>query len=292
MAAPLGLFLLLQRPMAREALLGAALLGLVAWGVAHAAPGFPRLEAAWVCALAGGATLALMLRPPATGDLVATGLMAVGFAAAGAALFALPTGTTFAQVRWLAERHFGDQSRLLFDALTQASGAVPGGDSTPTLTAFQASADAVVQLVSRFLPGLVLLQSVAALAAAWALYQLLARHPEGAALPRLRDFRFNDHLVWGVVLALLALVMPVGAGVLRPIGGSLATFFGGLYVARGLGVVLALAAAAGFGGPLAAVLSALITVFLLPIALLSALALGVSDTWVDWRKLAVKVQKR
>jgi predicted membrane protein DUF2232 len=286
-AAPLGLFLLLQRPMAREALLGAALLGLVAWSVAHATPGFPRLEAAWVCALAGGVAVAFALRPPATGDLVATGLQAVAFAAIGVTLFALPTGTSLEEVRWLGERHFGDQARMLFDALSQA--ADPGN---PALAAFQASAATVVQVVSRLLPGLVLLQSVAALAAAWALYRLLARHPEGAPLPRLRDFRFNDHLVWGIVLALLALVAPFGTSVLRPLGLNLSAFFGALYVARGIGVLLVLAAAAGFGGPFAVVLSALIVVFLLPIAALSTLALGVSDTWVDWRKFAVKVQKK
>ena len=93
------------------------------------------------------------------------------------------------------------------------------------------------------------------------------------------------------MLALAALVLPIGTGLLRPIGGNLAAFFGGLYVARGLGVLLALAAAAGVGGPFAALFTVFITVFLLPLALFSTLAIGVSDTWVDWRKLAARVHK-
>jgi hypothetical protein len=70
------------------------------------------------------------------------------------------------------------------------------------------------------------------------------------------------------------------------VGGNLATFFGGLYVIRGLGITAALAAAAGVGGPFAALLAGLVTVFLLPVALFGVLALGVTDTWIDWRRLA------
>lgn len=289
-AVPLGLFLVLQRPSAREALLGAALLGYVAWSVAHPGSGFPRLEAAWVCLLGSGVAAMMLLRPPARGPVTASVLVAVAITAGMALLAAAAARVGFDEVRFLAERHYGQQARLVVQALAAASGTAPGAGSE-ALAAFDATADTVVQVLSRLLPGLVLLQSVAALAAAWGLYRLLARHPEGTALPALREFRFNDHLVWGVVLALAALVLPWGAAWLRPLGGNLAAFFGGLYAARGLGVLVALAATAGVGGPFAAVLAALAAVFLLPLVLFSMLALGVTDTWIDWRRLAAKAKQ-
>ncbi len=288
---PLGLFLVLQRPTARETLTGVALLAWVAWGVAQPGAGFPRLEAAWVCLLGSGVAMAMLLRPPSKGPLVASGLVAVGLSAGLALLAAGAARVGFDEVRFLAERHYGLQARLVLQALAAASGAAPG-TSSPALAAFETTADTVVQVLGRVLPGLVLLQSMAALAAAWALYRLLARHPEGEPLPTLRDLRFNDHLVWGVVLALAALVVPWGVGWLRPLGGNLATFFGALYVVRGLGVVLALGAAAGVGGPFAAVLGALAAIFLMPLVLFSMLALGVTDTWIDWRRLAAKAKQR
>jgi len=272
-------------------MVGAVLLGYVAWSVAQPDPGFARLEAAWVCLLGGGVAVMMLLRPPSRGSLTTSALVAVGVATLVAVLAASAAQVGFGEVRFLAERHYGQQARLLVQAMAGATGAQPG-TASPTVDAFQATADSVVAVIGQVLPGLVLLQSVAALAAAWALYRLLAAHPEGEALPQLREFRFNDHLVWGIVFALAALVVPVGAGWLRPLGGSLATFFGGLYVARGLGILMALGAAAGVGGPFATLLGILAFVFLLPLVLFSTLALGVTDTWVDWRRLAARTKQR
>jgi hypothetical protein len=109
-------------------------------------------------------------------------------------------------------------------------------------------------------------------------------------LPRLREFRFSDQLIWGVVLALIALVLP-GQQVLHLVGGNLAMFFGGLYMVRGLGIVAAIAAAAGIGGPIVAILASVVSVLLWPLVIPGALALGLTDTWVDWRKLASKARK-
>lgn len=290
-AVPLGLFLVLQRPSARETLTGVALLGWVIWGVAHPGSGFPRLEAAWLCLLGSGVAAMMLLRPPGRGSLMASGLIALAITAGMAVLAAATARVGFDEVRFLAERHYGQQARLVLQALSAASGTAPGATS-PTLAAFDSTADTVVGVLSRLLPGLVLLQSMAALAAAWGLYRLLARHPEGTPLPALKELRFNDHLVWGVVLALIALVIPWGAGWLRPLGGNLAAFFGGLYVARGLAVLVALGATAGVGGPFATLLGALAAVFLLPLVLFSMLALGVTDTWIDWRRLAAKAKQR
>jgi len=234
--------------------------------------------------------VALLLRPPGTFPLVSGGLVAVGTAAlAGAVLIAVTT-FSFGELRWLAEKHYGEQVRLILGVLSERL--APTGEASPTMVALEQTADAAVQAVSSLLPALVLLQSLAALALAWTLYRVFAREPEGSVLPTLREFRFNDHLVWGIVLAAIALVWP-GRETVRLVGGNLATFFGGLYVVRGLGVVGAMAAAAGVSGPLMGLLAAFVTVFLLPIALLGALAFGVSDTWLDWRRrLAQRAKDR
>jgi len=285
-AAPLGLMLLLQRPERRESLIAGALLGLVAWSVVSPADGFGRFEGAWVCLLTGGTAIALALHRPGR-SLVGSGLLAVGTAAVAGALLVLVTPFSFAELRWVAERHYGVQARLLLEAMNRAVATGGGDGGGELLQTMELTLNEMVSAVSRLMPALVLLQSLAALAAAWALYRWLARHPEGEPLPRLREFRFSDHLIWGVVLALIALVLP-GASAIRELGGNLAAFFGGLYVVRGLGIVAALAAAAGLGGPFAALVASFAAIFLMPLVMFGALALGVLDTWVDFRKMTVK----
>ena len=54
-AVPLGLLLLFQRPAAREALLGVALLGLSAWIAAGDTSSLGRFCGAWICLLGGAA---------------------------------------------------------------------------------------------------------------------------------------------------------------------------------------------------------------------------------------------
>lgn len=283
-AAPLGLLLLLQRPAGRESVIGAAALVLAGWIAFGGGDAFGRFEGAWVCLLAGGTVVALAWRPAPKG-LVGTGLIAVSVAGVAGSVAIALTSFSWGELYWLAQRHYGFQARLLLEGLTMRLGALEGG--ADVLATLETGLNQTVDLVSRLLPALILLQSVAALAAAWALYQKVARHPEGEPLPRLRDFRFSDHLIWGVVLALVALVFP-GAQALRLVGGNLAAFFGALYVVRGLGIVAALAAAAGVGGPFAALLAFFAMVFLLPLVMFAALALGVTDTWMDWRKAAKK----
>ena len=282
-AAPLGLMLLFQRPERRESLIAGALLGLAAWSALGPADAFGRFEGAWVCLLTGGTAIALAVHRPGR-SLVGSGLLAVATAAAVGALLVVVTPFSFAELRWLAERHFGLQARVLLETMNRGA-AAGGAESGELLQAVEIAFNQMVALVSQLLPGLVLLQSMAALAAAWALYRWLARHPEGEPLPTLREFRFDDHLIWGVVLALVALVLP-GASAVRDLGSNLAAFFGGLYVMRGLGIVAALAAAIGMTGLPAALMVIFAVVFLAPFLVLGALALGVLDTWVDFRRFA------
>lgn len=131
------------------------------------------------------------------------------------------------------------------------------------------------------LPAMLALESLAVLAVAWALYQRLARVRIGPPLAPLRQFRFNDQLIWGLVVGITLAVLPSFAE-LREAGLNLLVFFGALYVVRGLGVMSWMLAPRRWTRAL------IVAVGLLAWQLLAtvALALGVGDTWLDWRNRA------
>ncbi len=94
----------------------------------------------------------------------------------------------------------------------------------------------------------------------------------------MREFRFSDQLVWGLIVGLVVVLLPSLAAI-RPIGLNLLVFFGALYALRGFGVL------AWFLAPDRIGLAPLIGFALLMPPLVGALALGLGlgDTWVDWR---------
>jgi hypothetical protein len=127
-------------------------------------------------------------------------------------------------------------------------------------------------------PAMLALESLAVLALAWALYQRLGRARVGPALQPLRGFRFNDQLVWGLIVGITLLVVP-GFAELRGAGVNLLVFFGALYVVRGLGVLAWLFAPRRWAKVALVVVGVLAWQLLAPFAL----AIGVGDTWLDWR---------
>lgn len=155
----------------------------------------------------------------------------------------------------------------------------------------QATAARLAELpptAARLTPALLALESLAALALAWALYHRLSRTRLGPPLGALRQFRFNDQLVWGLVLGATFVLVPT-LRPLRPVGANLLVFFGALYALRGLGVLRWLAPER------VAALVALGLALLVPVlgvALVGgavgglALALGLADGWSDWRRRA------
>jgi len=85
-------------------------------------------------------------------------------------------------------------------------------------------------------PGLLVLESMAALALVWGLYHRVSRVRLGPPLGALREFRFNDQLVWGLVAGITFVALPT-LGSFRGAGFNLLLFFGVLYALRGLGVL-------------------------------------------------------
>src|SRR5439155_4555590 len=91
----------------------------------------------------------------------------------------------------------------------------------------------IAQAGDRFFPSLLALESIAAVAIAWAIYHRLSRARLGPPLGLLRDFRFNDQLVWGLIVGLTIFFVPT-LSAMRIVGRNLLVFFGALYALRGL----------------------------------------------------------
>ena len=134
-------------------------------------------------------------------------------------------------------------------------------------------------------PALLALESLAALALGWAAFHRLSRVRIGPPLGALRDMRFNDQLVWGLVVSATVLLLPTLAE-WRTLGANLFCFFGSLYALRGAGVltwwipdrfalsaVIVLVMLVPILGPVWVVLAVLAVTF----------SLGLGDTWRDFR---------
>ena len=129
-------------------------------------------------------------------------------------------------------------------------------------------------------PALLARGSRAAGALAGGLYHRMSRARLGAALAPFRFFRFSDELIWALVAGMTITVLP-SLDALRVAGANLVVFFGALYALRGFGVIAWFYPQATLGAQVAAVA---VAVVLLPVSLPLAVGLGVTDTWIDWRR--------
>ena len=153
--------------------------------------------------------------------------------------------------------------------------------TTAMLDRFEGQVSGLPQLSRGVLPSMLALQTLAAMALAWALYHRFSRARLGEPLGRLREFRFNDHWIWSVIVGLLLALLPA-LEVLRPLGVNLLVFFGALYALRGAGVL------AWFLRPGRSWLGLLVGVALLLLlrdgAAIALGLVGLGDTWADWRR--------
>src|SRR5438128_12250283 len=90
------------------------------------------------------------------------------------------------------------------------------------------------------------LQTLSGLTLDWKWHRRVARHPLGPPPAPFRDFRFGDHWVWAIIVALVGWITPVVAG-LKLAALNLLVVLGGLYLGRGIALVVACAAAVGIG---------------------------------------------
>ena len=162
----------------------------------------------------------------------------------------------------------------------------------PMLGEFEQRLTATSKTGAGLFPSLLLLESLVALALAWTSYHRLARTRLGAPLGPLKDFRFNDQLVWGLIAG-LAIVFVPAFDFINGAGRNLLVFFGALYAIRGFGVLswflspgaLAATLTIGFAMLWWPVLN-LVALSGFMLLALAAFGLGLGDTWADWRRRA------
>lgn len=137
-------------------------------------------------------------------------------------------------------------------------------------------------------PGLLVLQTLAALALAWQWHERLASHPLQPPVTPFREFRFGDHWVWGLVGVLLIWAVPRLAFV-KGLALNLGLVLSVLYCLRGAAVVVALAGGAGVPVWTLTVATVIAVLLVVPLLLLipGLWTLGVFDTWLAFRQRRV-----
>ena len=246
---------------------------ILAWGVLQGErAGIWWTERGWALLVAGW-FVALTLRRPESGFLSrALGSLA---GAAGSAIVTLTVaGGAWELLDWhVAELVRGITAQLIdrVQELRQQAEVSPA-----LVTALYAAAETQIQVF----PATLALATLAALGVAWWLYVRMAHGDDQGLLP-LREFRFNDQLVW-LFIGGLALTL-VGGDALKRTGANALVFMGVLYAMRGAAVV------SFFGGgqtPLTAVLLVLGLLVVPPVMMVAALVIGLGDTWLDLRARA------
>jgi hypothetical protein len=226
-------------------------------------------ERGWAL-LVGGWFLALTLRWPG-GAFISRGIGAVSGAFAATALLFWRRPGQWAVVDWAVTSRIEDSVAVLLQALRTTV----GPQAIPPTT--EARLLEVIALEGIVFPAVLGLASLAALGAAWWAYNRLNRARE-VGIGALKDFRFNDQLVWVLILGFLLLLGSSGA--VGRMGTNAVVFMGVLYALRGVAVVLAL-----LGGPTILLGIVLVVAFLItaPYFLAGAFVFGLGDTWLNFR---------
>ena len=274
------------------------LLGLVALALAALllAAGLSESRERVIAVLVGGAGLTFILASPAGAFAAALGAYSLMVAAAfaGGALLA-PAGLwrqairatlwgvvgTAALGRGLRGTRFW--AELQWDVSHQASSAVRSvverwPDSYPMY-------EPMVHFFGTAFPGLLALETLAALTLAWQWHQRLATAPLGAPAAPFRQFEFGDLWVWGLVAVLMVWAVPKLAA-LKGVALNLGLVLGVLYCLRGAAIVVTFAASAGI--PLWTLTAGTVVALVLVVPLLLLIpglwTLGVFDTWLAFRR--------
>ncbi|MBC7791784.1 MAG: DUF2232 domain-containing protein [Anaerolineae bacterium] len=279
--------------------LAALWVGLATWGLtrppaAQAASAYNDVTRSWALLTAGTFGLVSLVAP--TQRFLGRALAAAGLALLLGFTMLLVSNRTPVQVQRVFESEYARKTNLYAmaaDAQVSLSAAREGVEKTATmrkaLEALVVQAHQGSKSAAPLYPALLMLESLAAYALAWGLYHRLSRSRVGPALAPLRDFRFNDQMVWGFVAGLFIILLPQLSS-LGALGWNLLVLFGALYILRGFGIISWLMSRVWVGGRAAKIVAIIALILLSPVvaaaALLSSLGLGVLDTWIDWRAKA------
>jgi hypothetical protein len=273
--------------------------GFAAWIIAQDAPAtatassYYDLTRAWGLLLAGAFGVVSILGKQ--GPFFTRALSSIGLALLVGFAHAIAGRTSFRRVERILEDQYEERNRQSALALSVSMRGVVDRipsmrdvvtDATLDQTAFELHR--LSETAAPLFPALLALESLLVCALGWTLYHRLSRARIGAPLAPLRDFRFHDHLAWGLIVGLTFVLIPA-FGALERIGQNLVLFFGMLYALRGLGVIDSFMRRAAILAALAGVIAILnprpyaaLVAFAAMLALFAVL--GVSDAWGDWRR--------
>jgi hypothetical protein len=262
-------------------------LALAAWMlIQHAGPAgtpYDWMSRGWVLLLASSFG-AVSLWSSATAFFVRA-MAAIGLAAAVGFTIAIASPGGISRVKHAVGDELTRRSAESIEALHQVTATpkwVEWAGKSPVLDEVSERSEselrAAPEAAANLLPALLALESLGALALAWALYHRISPVPVGPPLGPLKEFRFNDQLVWGLAVGGTLFLLPSFVEG-KNAGLNLLLFFGGLYLARGIGVL-------GWLSRGRALIIALVIVALIDIRFFAvlAIALGLGDTWLDWRR--------
>jgi hypothetical protein len=249
--------------------------GLLIVGVLAAVVGFGGArEGLWYVergwgVLLGGWFAALSLRwPMARFSVRALGAVA-GSVAAAAGLLAL-RADAWSAVDWaLADRMRAGVATAL---------ELVSRDGQALSPALVAAVYQAVDVQATIFPAMLAIGSVTGLGVAWWAYVRLTQGSDQGLGP-LKDFRFNDHLVWVLIGGLMLLMLHWGDAHAR-VGINAVVFMGLLYALRGAAVVMFVSSGLSVMGY---VLVAFGLIFVPPAVLGAAMLIGIGDTWLDIR---------
>jgi hypothetical protein len=267
--APLALLLLFSRPVTAREWLWIALAAAGTAKVIVDASGAPlpfRMVTAGSLIATGAFTAFTFALPRATSFVRAT--LAITIGVLGVVVWSLALGIPVSEL----DRSIAADLRPLLEQ------ALAGGPADQVKSVLDA-----IPGVARLFPGWVAVPALGGLLVAWRCYYLIATDPLPPPPGRFRDFRFNDHLVWGAIFTLGFWLLPLGELARRTSGSGLVVWLT-LYAARGAAVT---GTAVG-GWPLPGkVLLIAVSLLVLPVAIGTMTALGLADTWLDFRNRAV-----
>ncbi|MGD8319136.1 MAG: DUF2232 domain-containing protein [Gemmatimonadota bacterium] len=256
--------------MRRFPVLAAALLATVIAVTGGSADGIWYVERGWALLVAGWFT-AVTLRRPAS-PFSRRALVSVAGAAVVVGLLLSVRSGAWGTIEWAVK----DRMTHSVGTAMEAWRVLRGGEALPP-TLVSAVYQTVEAQASVF-PAMLGIASMAGLGVAWWLYVRLSSGEDGGLGP-LRDFRFNDHLVWLFIAGLLLVVLRWGDSLAR-VGANAVVFMGALYALRGAAVIMFLSGGLSLFGY---ILLGVGLVFVPPLVLTGAMVIGIGDTWLDVR---------
>ena len=230
-------------------------------------------ERGWALLLGGAFVLVTVARP--RDRVIARTLYALAAVFGVIAVHSIFRPGLASELDWWIASELRDAAGRAYDVL--GSIAASGGGSWAERIGATVFQWAEVQVV--LYPAFLALASIAALEVGW--FAVCRFWGTRAALGPLRDFRFSDQLVWILIGGLALLILPIG-GVAGRVGENAMLFMGGLYLIRGF-AVMAWLAAATISSTWVAALWTVCALLLYPMVAGAALAIGLSDTWLDLR---------